>query len=283
MYSTRDLQAQSNLKSSLLCGRKPNNLSLIAVVKLNLVAELIMKKFLLAVLALVALLPASAAKAHDPIILTPDQATPANGPLILDGTISFALYGALDSPKDTRGFRVNFKDGDALYFSILIPDLAPENQLDDASLPFLEITDPAGTTTKLAVSEKVSFAEPYSGTNYVRLTEFNSVAIAGTYSVMVTGDSPGRFTVSFGQIEMFGTPVENISNRDLGVAGVMAWYENSPTSTPETQSSDEQSNTSETTDQTDTRNNQPLVLIIIVVAAIVIAAAVIKVSKKPTN
>ena len=283
MYSTRGLQAQSNLKSSLLCGRKAKNLSLIAVVRLNLVAELIMKKFLLTVLALVALLPASAAKAHDPIILTPDQATPANGPLILDGTISFALYGALDSPKDTRGFRVNFKEGDALYFSILIPDLAPENQLDDASLPFLEITDPAGTTTKLAVSEKVSFAEPYSGTNYVRLTVINSVAIAGTYSVVVTGNSPSRFTVSFGQIEMFGTPVENISNRDLGVAGVMAWYENSPISTPETQSSDEQSNTSETTDQTDTRNNQPVVLIIIVVAAIVIAAAVIKVSKKPTN
>ena len=105
-----------------------------------------MKKFLLTVLALVALLPASAAKAHDPIILTPDQATPANGPLILDGTISFALYGALDSPKDTRGFRVNFKEGDALYFSILIPDLAPENQLDDASLPFLEVTDQAETT-----------------------------------------------------------------------------------------------------------------------------------------
>ena len=75
-------------------------------------AELNIKKFLLTVLALVALLPASAAKAHDPIILTPDQSTPANGPLILDGTISFALYGALDSPGDTRGFRVNFNEGD---------------------------------------------------------------------------------------------------------------------------------------------------------------------------
>ena len=88
-----------------------------------------MKKFLLAVLALVALLPASVAKAHDPIILTSDQTSPADGPLLPDGTISFALYGALDSPKDTRGFRVNFIEGDSLYLSILIPDLAPENQL----------------------------------------------------------------------------------------------------------------------------------------------------------
>ena len=245
-------------------------------------AELNIKKFLLTVLALVALLPASAAKAHDPIILTPDQATPANGPLILDGTISFALYGALDSPKDTRGFRVNFKEGDPLYFSILIPDLGPENQLDDASLPFLEITDPAGTITKLAVSEKVPFAEPYSGTNYVVLTQFNSVAIAGTYSVVVTGNSPSRFTVSFGQIEMFGTPVENIANRDLGVDGVMSWYENSPTQTSETQAPETQSNTPETTDQAE--NNQSSVLVIILVAAIVVAIAVaFKVSKKRNN
>ena len=248
-------------------------------------AELNIKKFLLTVLALVALLPASAAKAHDPIILTPDQSTPANGPLILDGTISFALYGALDSSGDTRGFRVNFNEGDPLYFSILIPDLAPENQLDDASLPFLEITDPAGTITKLAVSKKVPFAEPYSGTNYVVLTEFNSVAIAGTYSAVVTGISPVRFTVSFGQIEMFGTPVENIANRDLGVDGVMSWYENSPTQTSDTQSPETQSNTPETTDQAEApEDSQPLVLIGLVVAAIIVAIAVaFKVSKKRTN
>jgi hypothetical protein len=249
------------------------------------VAELNIKKFLLTVLALVALLPASAAKAHDPIILTPDQSTPANGPLILDGTISFALYGALDSPGDTRGFRVNFNEGDPLYFSILIPDLAPENQLEDASLPFLEITDPAGATIKLTATEKVSFAEPYSGTNYVVLTEFNSVAIAGTYSVVVTGISPVRFTVSFGQIEMFGTPVENIANRDLGVDGVMSWYENSPTQTSDTQVPETQSNTPETTDQAETsENSQSLVLIGFVVAAIIVAIAVVaKVSKTRNN
>ena len=245
-------------------------------------AELRIKKFLLTVLALVALLPASAAKAHDPIILTPDQATPANGPLILDGTISFALYGTLDSPKDTRGFRVNFKEGDPLFFAILIPDLAPENQLDDVSLPFLEITDPAGTTTKLSVSEKVSFAEPFTGTNYVRLTEYNSVAITGTYSVVITGNSPGRFTVSVGQKEMFGTSVENVPNRDLGVGGVMSWYENSSTLTAETQSPEAQSNTPEVTDQAETtENSESRVLIGLVFAAIFAAIAVaFKASKK---
>lgn len=265
--------------------QSPNNQRGITRANRNLVAELNIKKFLLTVLAFVALLPASAAKAHDPIILTPDQATPTNGPLILDGTISFALYGALDSPKDTRGFRVNFKDGDPLFFAILIPDLAPENQLDDASLPFLEITDPAGTITKLAVSDKVPFAEPFTGTNYVRLTEYNSVAITGTYSVVVTGNSPSRFTVSFGQIEMFGTPVENVPNRDLGVGGVMSWYENSSAPTSDTQAPEAQSNTPEVTDQAETtENDQSFLLIGLVVAAIIVAIAVaFKVSKKRNN
>ena len=140
-------------------------------------------------------------------------------------------------------------------------------------------------TCALPICERVSFAEPYSGTNYVRLTEFNSVAVAGTYSVVVTGNSPGRFTVSIGQKEMFGTPVENIPNRDLGVSGVMGWYENSPTQTSDTQSPEAQSNTTETTDQAEaTQNNQSRVLIGLVFAAIVAAIAVaFRFSKKRNN
>ena len=183
-----------------------------------------MKKILLIALVLFGLLPTSIAAAHDPIILTSEQQTPADGPLLADGTVSFALYGSLEAADDTRGFRVNFNAGDPLYISILIPDLAPENTLDDVSLPFVNVEDPNGTTVKLAITQKVSFPEPYTGTNYVRLTEFRGTAIGGTYSITVTGKSAARFTVSVGEKEMFGTTVENIPNRDLGVAGVMAWY-----------------------------------------------------------
>ena len=234
-----------------------------------------MKKFLLVVAVLFGFLPASIAKAHDPIILTSDQRTPSDGPLLLDGTISFALYGSLDSAGDTRGFRVNFNAGDPLYLSILIPDLAPENLLDDASLPFLNVEDPNGAILNFATTEKVSFAEPYTGTNYVRLTEFTTTAISGTYSITVAGDSPARFTISVGKKEMFGTPVENITNRELGVAGVMAWYagesltvastvpialtKNVPTSEPDSETSSGESSS----------NNQ-LILIIAAIAVIVV-------------
>ena len=183
-----------------------------------------MKKLLFITAILLGLLPASIASAHDPIILTSDQRTPIDGPLLLDGTISFALYGSLDSAGDTRGFRVQFNEGDPLYISILIPDLSPENTLDDVSLPFINVEDPNGTTEKLAITQKVPFPEPFTGTNYVRLTEFRGTAIGGIYSITITGDSPARFTVSVGEKEMFGSPVENIPNRDVGVAGVMTWY-----------------------------------------------------------
>jgi hypothetical protein len=123
----------------------PKVLSLHCDLHNNLSAKISnMKKFLLVVAVLFGLLPASIAKAHDPIILTSDQRTPSDGPLLLDGTISFALYGSLDARGETRGFRVDFNAGDPLYISILIPDLAPENMLDNASLPFLNVEDPSG-------------------------------------------------------------------------------------------------------------------------------------------
>ncbi|MDA2972505.1 MAG: hypothetical protein O3C62_11410 [Actinomycetota bacterium] len=257
-----------------------------------------MKKSACVFLTLMGLLQVSVAKAHDPIILTSNQSTPADGPLLPDGTISFALYGSLESPRETRAFRVNFNEGDELYLSLLIPDLPPENQLDDASLPFIELVDPNDVKTKLVTTEKVAFPEPFTGTNYIRLTELNAVAEGGTYSVVITGDSPTRFTVSVGKKEMFGTPVENVPNRDLGVGGVMSWYENAPTAlqqeTPEMQTTvpevlvdadDSESNQPVSTvpevlvDADDSESNQPVVVVIILIAAIIALASIAKVYK----
>ncbi len=239
-----------------------------------------MKKVLLIALVLFGLLPASIAAAHDPIILTSEQQTPADGPLLVDGTVSFALYGSLEAADDTRGFRVNFNAGDPLYISILIPDLAPENTLDDVSLPFVNMEDPNGTTVKLAITQKVSFPEPYTGTNYVRLTEFRGTAIGGTYLITVTGKSAARFTVSVGEKEMFGTPVENIPNRDLGVAGVMAWYAGDPVAVAveETVESVVETPSSETSSS---NQSTPLIVMItgIVVIIVMVGLAFVRVIK----
>ena len=187
-----------------------------------------MRKLLILAAIGVGLMFASPAKAHDPIILTSDQRTPADGPLLPDGTVSFALYGTLEEPGDTRGFRVTFAEGDNLYFSLLIPDLAPENALADDQLPRLDIVDPSGVSTTILPTTRVPFPEPFTGTNYVRLADSVGTAIAGTYEVTISGDAPARFTVSVGTKELFGTEVENAPNRDLGVGGVMTWYETPP-------------------------------------------------------
>ena len=244
-----------------------------------------MKKILLIALVLFGLLPASIAAAHDPNILTSEQQTPADGPLLVDGTVSFALYGSLEAADDTRGFRVNFNAGDPLYISILIPDLAPENMLDDASLPFVNMEDPNGTTVKLAITQKVSFPEPYTGTNYVRLTEFRGTAIGGTYSITVTGKSAARFTVSVGEKEMFGTTVENIPNRDLGVAGVMAWYAGDLVAIEETVESVVETPSSETSSSS---QSTPLIVMITVIVVILVIVGlgfvrVIKIRQRKTS
>ena len=183
-----------------------------------------MRKIVVVLAVLLVLMPASVASAHDPIILTSEQTTPASGPLLVDGTISFALYGSLESSTDTRGFRVQFQEDDPLYLSILIPDLAPENELGNDLLPTLEVLDPTGAVSTFEPTERVTFAEPYTGTNYVQLLEYEGVALGGVYEITIKGKAASRFTVSVGKIEQFGTAVEDIDNRDLGVAGVMTWY-----------------------------------------------------------
>lgn len=236
-----------------------------------------MKKFALLRLAVFFMLPAAAASAHDPIILTENQTTPDQGPLLPDGTISFALCGTLLSAGETRGFRVTFNDGDSLYLSLLIPDLPPENDLAEATLPFIELTDPANETIRLSPTERVAFAEPFTGTNYVRLIELTTPAMGGTYSVVITGNAPARFTVAVGEKEMFGTPVEKVPNRDLGINGVMSWYNNSLTADPSAESSTAVSTVLPTSPEVtvpvdDSASNQ---LFIVVALAVVLALGIV--------
>lgn len=172
---------------------------------------------------------ASRADAHDPIIFTADQTTPAAGPRLPDGTISFALYGTLAGGADARGFRATLQAGQQLELTLLIPDLEPERALPDASLPFLTVTGPDGSTSERRPDRRETFAESFSRTNYVRLIEVaEAVPAAGEYGITVAGSTPARFTVAIGSIERFGTPVDDVPNRDEGVTGVQRWYATPP-------------------------------------------------------
>jgi hypothetical protein len=168
------------------------------------------------------------AHAHDPVILEPEQSTPEAGPLLVDGTVSFALYGTVYNQGDTRGFRVRYAAGQTFNLSALVPNLEPEQALPVDQYPTITVVTPSGERIDLQPGEVSTFDEPFTKTSYRRYLEWSTVAEAGDYGVIVTGVAPARFTVSTGVKEQFGTAVENIANRDLGVAGVMEWYATPP-------------------------------------------------------
>lgn len=184
-----------------------------------------------AAVASVLALGAGTVSAHDPIILTAEQTTPDDGPLLVDGTISFALYGAVADPGDTRAFRVRYAAGQTFNLSALVPNLDPERGMSVDQYPTITVVTPSGETIDLQPGEVSTFDEPFTKTSYRRYLDWSTTAEAGDYGVIITGVVPARFTVSTGVVEQFGTAVENIPNRDLGVAGVMEWYATPPAST----------------------------------------------------
>jgi hypothetical protein len=188
-------------------------------------------RFVLTAVVAVVLLTAVPAGAHQPLLLGEGDASPADGPRIPDGTISFAVYGSLDEAGETRGFRVGFQSGEEIVVGLLIPDLAPERDLADEALPRLTMIAPDGTETPLLPVRGEPFLEPFSGTSYVELGEWRSVADAGTYGFSITGDAAARFTVSVGVRELFGTPVED-EDRPTGLGDVAVWYDTPPGGTP---------------------------------------------------
>ena len=168
------------------------------------------------------------ARAHDPLFLEEQHDEPESGPLLPDARISFALYGTLLSPQDQRGFQFQIPPGERLEISLLVPDLTPENTLSRDSLPSLALRRPNQSVLVLDANLREKFAEPFSGTNYLRLLDFSEVGSAGTYQIRITGTRPTRFTVAIGYIEAFGTPVGNMTNRRSNTGALTDWYTTPP-------------------------------------------------------
>jgi hypothetical protein len=179
-------------------------------------------------------LVAGEAFAHDPIILTSDQSTPEAGPYLPDGTISFALYGVLEQPGDTRGLRAQLKEGDQLFLQLLVPDLEPERSMPADQLPSVTLVAPDGAERLLTATARTPYAEVFTQTDYLILAEIREPALAGEYAIVVSGPSAARFTLAIGETETFGTPVENVPNRDAGLPGVQQWYSTPPPLAPAT-------------------------------------------------
>ena len=149
-------------------------------------------------------LPSYPANAHQPVVLLNSDTTATKGPLLVDGTVSFAVRASFNKPGEKKAFRAGFKAGDQLSVQLLIIDKKPENKLKSSQLPSLVITDPLGASTTLKISERTKFFEPYSSTNYLYLARYTSTAKEGIYSFMVTSRAKSAVTIAVGDREVQG-------------------------------------------------------------------------------
>ena len=163
-------------------------------------------------------LSTGAALAHQAVNLDDRDSTPARGPLLVDGTVSFAVNASV-ARGDRRGFRFDLDEGDTLAVQLLIRDEAPGNELRASKLPRVTITDPSGRKTRMIIDERTEFYEPYGGNTYFYLSRVEDEAIPGRYRVRVSGRSERavQAVVAVGYREVPGEVRTRSSNVDLSV------------------------------------------------------------------
>jgi hypothetical protein len=162
-----------------------------------------MKKLIAAILAL-NLLGMTPAKAHQPVELLNSDTTPSAGPLLVDGTVSFAVRASFTKSGQKKAFRAALKEGEQLDVQYLIVDKQPENKLKNSKLPQLVITSPSGKKTTMKFTERTPFYEPWGRTNYFYLARLSEVAESGVYSFTITARTKSAITLGVGAREVPG-------------------------------------------------------------------------------
>ena len=145
------------------------------------------------------------AQAHQPVFVNASNRTPRRGPLLLDGTVSFAIYGSLTQRGQERWVRARFKNGDVLNVELLLPNQSPESDQSETDVPVAIIRDPKGRETLVVPDkERSTFDEPFSKTSYVHIASFRGTAGSGEYAIGVRARAAGRFTLVVGNRETRG-------------------------------------------------------------------------------
>lgn len=167
-----------------------------------------MHRALIALTSLVLTLTVTApASAHQPVILLDTDTTAAAGPLLVDGTISFAIRANFTKSGQKRAFRAALKEGDQLAVQYLIVDKKPESTLKNTLLPQLVITSPTGKKITITLNERTKFFEPFGRTNYLYLARYNAPAEAGIYQFVATSRAKAAITLAVGEKEIQGEVV----------------------------------------------------------------------------
>jgi len=164
-----------------------------------------MRKSLVAALVLAfSILPAGAASAHQPVFLLPTDTTPNAGPLLVDGTVSFAIRASFTKSGQKQAFRAALKEGDSLEIQYLIIDKKPESTMRSTLLPQLVVTSPSGKKLTMKFTERTKYLEKYSRTTYLYLGRYSAPAEAGIYQFVATSRARAAITIAVGDKEIPG-------------------------------------------------------------------------------
>ncbi|CAN2188702.1 Cytochrome b5-like heme/steroid binding domain containing protein [Candidatus Nanopelagicaceae bacterium] len=165
-----------------------------------------MKKLLALVIAFV-VMGSGVAVAHQPVVLLNSDTTAAKGPLLVDGTVSFAVRASFAKAGEKKAFRAQFQEGDALEVQFLIIDKKPENALKMTQLPSLVVTGPGGFKLTMKLNERTKFFETFTQTTYLYLGRYSGMAKAGIYSFVLTARGKSSITLGVGSQEIPGEVV----------------------------------------------------------------------------
>lgn len=156
-------------------------------------------------LALALLYSASApANAHFPVSLNASHNAISKSPILIDGTISFAVYADFAKAKEKRHVRFALKSGDELNLEYLIVDAAPTNKLKKSQLPSVVVTSPSGKKISLPIKERTPFFEPYGKKNYYYLARLSQKGEAGIYSISAVAKTRSSIVLAVGRTETRG-------------------------------------------------------------------------------
>jgi hypothetical protein len=147
------------------------------------------------------------AVAHQPVVLLNSDTTAAKGPLLVDGTVSFAVRASFAKAGEKKAFRAQFQEGDVLDVQFLIIDKKPENALKMSQLPTLVVTGPGGFRLTMKLNERTKFFETYTRTTYLYLGRYSGMAKAGIYSFVLTARGKSSITLGVGFQEIPGEVV----------------------------------------------------------------------------
>jgi hypothetical protein len=164
-------------------------------------------------------------------VLLNTDTTAAKGPLLLDGTVSFAVRASFAKAGEKKAFRADFKSGDAFAVQYLIVDKKPENAVKSTLLPQLLMTSPSGKSVALKLTERTKFYEPYGKTNYLYLGRYSAAAEEGTYSFTLSSRGKASVTIAVGEREVPGEVIRGARPAATPTEAAAA-PKQSPTPTP---------------------------------------------------